>query len=174
MQSISKGSIAFETRIQFPSPTSCYSTPIFLALATTKASIFACFDMSSYPDYGPQGYATYPPSNESYTSTVNSAKAPDLSRQISRTPSPTPSEAKELRTTGAFDWKSLRSPKFWIRREWLCAFPCLLGVSINTQHYILLGYYVAVVIILILTALMTLYHKQIVHWLRPAADWMHE
>lgn len=37
----------------------------------------------------------------------------------SRTPSPTPSELKQL-NTGAIDWRSMRSWRFWLRREWLC------------------------------------------------------
>ena len=37
-----------------------------------------------------------------------------------------------------------------------------------------LGYYVAFIIALIGVALFTIYHKQIVDWLKPAADWMHE
>jgi len=36
------------------------------------------------------------------------------------------------------------------------------------------GYYVALVVILVLTALMTLYHKQIVDWLTPITRWLHE
>ena len=39
---------------------------------------------------------------------------------LNRTPSPTPSEAKEL-STGAIDFKSLMNWRFWIRRQWLCA-----------------------------------------------------
>lgn len=72
----------------------------------------------------------------------------------SRTPSPTLSERRELRT-GVFDWKSLRSLRFWFRREWL-------------------WYYVAFFIICVVTALVTLYHKQIVHWLTPVTRWLHD
>jgi hypothetical protein len=39
-----------------------------------------------------------------------------------RTPSPTPSEERELATAGAFDWKRLKNWRFWIRREWTCSF----------------------------------------------------
>ncbi|KAK0187210.1 hypothetical protein F5146DRAFT_1063939 [Armillaria mellea] len=77
-----------------------------------------------------------------------------LPRDISRTPSPTPSEAKELKT-GVFSWEVIGKWRFWIRREWL-------------------WYYVALVIILTLTALMTLYHKQIVDWLTPVSKWLHD
>lgn len=41
-------------------------------------------------------------------------------RQLSRTPSPTPSELKELET-GAIDWKTVKSRKFWIRKDWACS-----------------------------------------------------
>ena len=36
------------------------------------------------------------------------------------------------------------------------------------------GYYVAVVIILVITTLVTIYHKQIVDWLTPVTRWLHE
>lgn len=36
-----------------------------------------------------------------------------------RTPSPTPSEQKEL-GRGAIDWKAMSNWRFWIRREWIC------------------------------------------------------
>ncbi|KIY63711.1 hypothetical protein CYLTODRAFT_493693 [Cylindrobasidium torrendii FP15055 ss-10] len=75
-------------------------------------------------------------------------------RNVSRTPSPTPSEQKEL-GSGAIDWKSMASWRFWLRREWL-------------------WYYVAFVLIMVITALVTLYHKQIVEWLTPVTEWMHE
>ncbi|KAL9709049.1 hypothetical protein Ac2012v2_007863 [Leucoagaricus gongylophorus] len=70
------------------------------------------------------------------------------------TPSPTPSEQKEL-GKGAIDWAAMINWRFWIRREWL-------------------WYYVALVVILVLTALMTLYHKQIVDWLTPITRWLHD
>ena len=43
-------------------------------------------------------------------------------QMVARTPSPTPSEARAL-NEGVLDWKRLRSWRFWIRREWLCALP---------------------------------------------------
>lgn len=42
-------------------------------------------------------------------------------RDITRTPSPTPSESEELKKTNLIDWKAMGRWKFWIRREWLCA-----------------------------------------------------
>ncbi|ETW82593.1 hypothetical protein HETIRDRAFT_237518, partial [Heterobasidion irregulare TC 32-1] len=76
-------------------------------------------------------------------------------RRISRTPSPTPSEAAELARDSLLDWKTLLSWRFWIRREWL-------------------WYYIGLTIIGVLTALITIYHKQIVHWLTPKTTWMHD
>ncbi|KAE9399671.1 hypothetical protein BT96DRAFT_801982, partial [Gymnopus androsaceus JB14] len=69
---------------------------------------------------------------------------------LNRTPSPTPSEAKEL-STGAIDFKSLMNWRFWIRRQWL-------------------WYYVAGLFIVILTTLITIFHDQIVTWLTPATQ----
>ncbi|KAF9560438.1 hypothetical protein CPC08DRAFT_690092 [Agrocybe pediades] len=88
------------------------------------------------------------------TTTVETKPGRDDVRGLSRTPSPTPSELKELKT-GAIDWKTLASRKFWIRREWL-------------------WYYVLLVITLVLVALMTIYHKQIVQWLTPFTKWVHD
>ncbi|KAF9039593.1 hypothetical protein BDZ89DRAFT_1156808 [Hymenopellis radicata] len=98
----------------------------------------------------------YPPPTGNYgpPSTVTLAPGGLGRRDLSRTPSPTPSEAKELKT-GAFDWETLGKWRFWIRKEWI-------------------WYYVALVIICTLTALMTLYHKQIVEWLTPVTRWMHD
>ncbi|KAG7439227.1 uncharacterized protein BT62DRAFT_1081717 [Guyanagaster necrorhizus] len=75
-------------------------------------------------------------------------------RDITRTPSPTPSEAKELKT-GVLSWEVIGKWQFWFRREWL-------------------WYYVALGMILILTALMTIYHQQIVDWLTPVSRWLHD
>ncbi|KAI0350431.1 hypothetical protein OH77DRAFT_1413055 [Trametes cingulata] len=44
---------------------------------------------------------------------------------------------------------------YWLRKEWI-------------------WYYVAFTVALVGVILFTVYHKQIVHWLRPAADWMHD
>ncbi|KAJ8519202.1 hypothetical protein ONZ45_g3857 [Pleurotus djamor] len=72
----------------------------------------------------------------------------------SRTPSPTPSEARELKT-GAIDWKAILNWRFWIRREWA-------------------WYYVIIIILVTITALVSIFHKEIVQWLRPAATWLHK
>ncbi|KDQ58840.1 hypothetical protein JAAARDRAFT_56898 [Jaapia argillacea MUCL 33604] len=93
------------------------------------------------PTYGYNGPVQQPRKNE------------PLARDISRTPSPTPSELKELEKSGPFDWEKWSDWRFWIRKEWL-------------------WYYVAFVIIVVLVALMTIYHTQIVHWLEPVANWM--
>ncbi|KAI0364247.1 hypothetical protein BV20DRAFT_872600 [Pilatotrama ljubarskyi] len=76
-------------------------------------------------------------------------------RPMARTPSPTPSEAKELAKTSVFDWEAMMKSSYWLRKQWL-------------------WYYVAFTVALVGVILFTVYHKQIVHWLRPAADWMHE
>jgi hypothetical protein len=39
---------------------------------------------------------------------------------------------------------------------------------------VLSGYYVIFSLILIVTILVSVLHKQIVAWLKPAADWMHK
>ncbi|KAF5346208.1 hypothetical protein D9756_011139 [Leucocoprinus leucothites] len=118
--------------------------------------------LQSYPPYPPKTNYTNERSNapngHSYDPTFAVLKPPNDATVGSalrgRTPSPTPSEIKEL-GKGAIDWKAMTNWRFWIRREWL-------------------WYYVALVIILVLTALMTLYHKQIVDWLTPVTKWLHD
>ncbi|KAF8906988.1 hypothetical protein CPB84DRAFT_1769149 [Gymnopilus junonius] len=102
--------------------------------------------------------AGYPPQHDAMYTTLNSTttfetKVADDPRLINRTPSPTPSEAKELKT-GAIDWKQITNWRFWFRREWL-------------------WYYVILVVILVITALVTIYHTQIVNWLTPFTKWLH-
>ena len=102
---------------------------------------------TTYPEYGvpharqhaPQAwnsaptsqYPAYPPVNSTFNSNdptfnVNTNKdaqfaAAEAGRNLARTPSPTPSELKELKT-GAINWKAMTNWRFWIRREWLCAY----------------------------------------------------
>ncbi|KAI0819566.1 snare associated Golgi protein-domain-containing protein [Trametes gibbosa] len=45
--------------------------------------------------------------------------------------------------------------RYWFRKDWL-------------------WYYIAFVVCLVGVILFTVYHKQIVNWLKPAADWMHD
>ncbi|KAK7691171.1 hypothetical protein QCA50_006274 [Cerrena zonata] len=74
---------------------------------------------------------------------------------LTRTPSPTPEEAAELKQTSVFDWKAMSHWRYWIRKEW-------------RWHY-LVG-----TIIMICVILFVVYHKQIVDWLHPAAVWVHD
>ncbi|KAF8151755.1 hypothetical protein B0H34DRAFT_755977 [Crassisporium funariophilum] len=116
--------------------------------------------MATYQPYGAalrtndNGYP--PPQGSSYptnsTSTLETKVGEDP-RSLNRTPSPTPSEVKEL-SSGAVDWKTLSSGKFWFRKEWI-------------------WYYLALVVILVISALVILYHKQIVAWLTPVTQWLH-
>ncbi|KAI0750332.1 hypothetical protein C8Q80DRAFT_1270058 [Daedaleopsis nitida] len=76
-------------------------------------------------------------------------------RGINRTPSPTPSEAKELAKNGVFDWQAMKKLNYWFRKEWL-------------------WYYVIGIICLVGVILFTVYHKTIVDWLKPQADKMKE
>ncbi|CAG7852625.1 Golgi apparatus membrane protein TVP38 [Serendipita indica DSM 11827] len=70
-----------------------------------------------------------------------------------RSPSPTPSEL-EATKRGVIDWKKLFNWRTYAHKKYI---PWALGL----------------IVILVVVALMTLYHKQIVHWLTPAANWMH-
>ncbi|KZT51734.1 hypothetical protein CALCODRAFT_503146 [Calocera cornea HHB12733] len=54
-----------------------------------------------------------------------------------------------------FDFKKMKSWRFWLRKEWI-------------------PWYIIGLLLVVLTALMTIYHKQIVQWLTPAATWMRD
>ncbi|KAF5368035.1 hypothetical protein D9758_004486 [Tetrapyrgos nigripes] len=74
------------------------------------------------------------------------------SRAITRTPSPTPSEAEELQkktSIGTIDWSKLRDPRNW----W---------------------YWVIGIIIVVLVILFVVYRDDIINWLEPAAHWLHD
>ncbi|PBK98541.1 hypothetical protein ARMGADRAFT_580197 [Armillaria gallica] len=66
-----------------------------------------------------------------------------------------PSEAKQLRTDGLLSGEDVGNWRFRIRREWL-------------------WYYVALGAIVILTALLLVFHTQIVDWLTPFSQWLHD
>ena len=95
-------------------------------------------------------------------------------RQISRTPSPTPSEAAELQKKGIFDWKAMKNWRYWFRKEWFCAFAVtLLPLWFLLKYFTFTtGYYVIGIILVVLFTLMTIYHEQIIDWLKPRTDWM--
>ncbi|CAE6383320.1 unnamed protein product [Rhizoctonia solani] len=71
-----------------------------------------------------------------------------------RAPSPTPSEKEDLER-GVVDWKKVLRWQTWLKKKYI-------------------PWYILLAVISTLTILMTLYHKEIVHWLRPAANWMHD
>ncbi|KAJ7641439.1 hypothetical protein FB45DRAFT_900229 [Roridomyces roridus] len=98
--------------------------------------------------------SSYPPPNGAFNPSTASSynKRPDDIRNISRTPSPTPSEFKALNEP-MLSWKQLTNWRFWIRREWLL-------------YYIIGG------VILVLTVLISVYHDQIVDWLTPVTHEM--
>ena len=105
-----------------------------------------------------------------------------LREVLTRTPSPTPEEAAELSKTSMFDWKAMKSWRYWLRKEWACAYfihsPQIVFVSILdhdslTSLYLLVRY-LAGILGIVLIVLFVVYHEQIVEWLQPAAHWMHE
>ncbi|EDR03489.1 uncharacterized protein LACBIDRAFT_307235 [Laccaria bicolor S238N-H82] len=109
------------------------------------------------PSSGQDGYP-YPPHagpyNNDYASSMLTfvGKTLEEGRGTGRTPSPTPSEEKELQS-GAINWKAMMTWRFWFRRAWL-------------------WYYVIGFILVVITALVTIYHTQIVRWLTPVTQWL--
>lgn len=110
----------------------------------------------------------YPPNNSAYGASnaesledvVSPLKAKHADvvvdmREISRTPSPTPSEVAELKKTHVIDFKAMANWRWWLRKEWI-------------------WYYIIGVILTVVTILFTVYHKQIVHALQPTANKIHD
>lgn len=71
-----------------------------------------------------------------------------------RTPSPTPSEMAEINAP-LYDYSHLKRKEWWL--QWR-----------------LVPWYILGLLLVVGATLITVYHKQIVKWLRPAADWMHD
>jgi uncharacterized membrane protein YdjX (TVP38/TMEM64 family) len=119
----------------------------------------------------------YPVDNTySFTSLSSTTKVGvDDDMRYSRTPSPTPSELEALKS-GALDWKTLSHWRFWIRKDWirtfLYCFACLHYGRLTGFYRKV--YYIVFIIVVAVTALSTIYHTQIVHWLTPVAKWMHD
>ncbi|KAF5344267.1 hypothetical protein D9758_012317 [Tetrapyrgos nigripes] len=95
--------------------------------------------------------------NHRRTGTTTDIELRDLTpnrRSMARTPSPTPSEEIAL-TTGAIDWKAMKSWRFWIRWEWRWYYPlaAILGG---------------------LAAVISIKSEDIVRALTPANDWLHD
>ncbi|KAF7328918.1 hypothetical protein MVEN_02521600 [Mycena venus] len=116
---------------------------------------------------------------------------------IARTPSPTPSEAKAMNEP-LFSWSQLTNWRFWIRKEWTSAcfsLDIFLATKRESPAASLLKsafagslwkelflcfrralppqYYIAGAIIMTITALISIYHHQIVHALTPVTNWLH-
>ncbi|THV00372.1 hypothetical protein K435DRAFT_657310 [Dendrothele bispora CBS 962.96] len=85
---------------------------------------------------------------QSYESQVSSST---IGRDLTRTPSPTPSEAEALNGNVqlGIDWKKFKDPKNW----WM---------------------YVVVIVVVVLVVLFVVYRDNILHWLEPAARWLHD
>ncbi|KZT29205.1 hypothetical protein NEOLEDRAFT_1057382 [Neolentinus lepideus HHB14362 ss-1] len=83
-----------------------------------------------------------------------SSKIDQSSRDLNRTPSPTPSDIAELSQTGFVDWSKYRSLDYWKQGPHL--------------WYLLL-----ILIVVVLVILSIVLHTQILHWLQPFARWMH-
>ncbi|TFK53589.1 hypothetical protein OE88DRAFT_1626655 [Heliocybe sulcata] len=76
-------------------------------------------------------------------------------RSLTRTPSPTPSEYAELSNNGLVDWSKYKSWDYWKEGKRFLYLPLIL-------------------LLVVLVILSLIFHTQIIHWLQPAADWMHD
>ncbi|KZV87680.1 hypothetical protein EXIGLDRAFT_620340 [Exidia glandulosa HHB12029] len=117
----------------------------------------------SYPPppgpYPPQLHSPrpYPPGGQPpYAQGPNGVPlgAYDPPRAPQRTPSPTPTEIAEVNAP-LYDISHLKSKDWWF--QWR-----------------LVPWYIGTLVLVAGFTLLTVYHKQIVAFLRPAADWMHD
>jgi len=69
-----------------------------------------------------------------------------------------------------FNWRTYAVVKY-IRRPLPFCISFILNCHINALPS---AYYIALIVICVLVILMSVFHKEIVNWLKPAADWMHE
>jgi hypothetical protein len=93
-----------------------------------------------------------------------------------RSPSPTPSEIEDSKR-GVVDWKKLFNWRTYAKTQYIRMSSSSLRLS--RYHGLELtaadvAWFLAGIVCIVLVALMTIYHKEIVHWLKPVADWMHE
>ncbi|KAF5378929.1 hypothetical protein D9757_008744 [Collybiopsis confluens] len=120
------------------------------------SSSYAAYDQPTHSQQYWNSNGDYPPS-KSFNAPIDGRPNSHLSANIqldrpgmNRTPSPTPSELRELSTT-AIDFKAMMNWRYWFRREWLV-------------------YYIVGTIAATLTILMTVFHDQIVTWLHPVTQ----
>lgn len=96
----------------------------------------------------------YPPPREGSVSPNPTLYGPGgLDRQISRTPSPTPSEVEALNSNHLFNFKGRLAKK--------------------DKKYTYM-FYALIAVLLVATILVAVFQEKIVAWLRPAAQWIHE
>ena len=108
--------------------TNAMSNPAQLFLIYMRSPWYQSSYHLSMASYQPlQGVPTqsltptlYPPSNEDRLTSSRTSFEPKVGEgsRPPRTPSPTPSETRELET-GAVNWKRLSTRKFWFRKEWI-------------------------------------------------------
>ncbi|OBZ72346.1 Golgi apparatus membrane protein TVP38 [Grifola frondosa] len=125
--------------------------------------------MASYPAYGirqaplsnvpystvsitPNQYP-YPPNGTRYGASASSLSSDDSNH--GREPTPFKKNTDVVVNLRVIDWGAMMKWRYWIRKEWA-------------------WYYVAFIIATAILILFTVCHTQIVNWLRPAANWMHD
>ncbi|KAF7305550.1 hypothetical protein HMN09_00807900 [Mycena chlorophos] len=106
------------------------------------------FSASPAPSYGHDSITKRPGGPGAYTFELDRERL-----GMNRTPSPTPSEAKAL-STGLFDWRAWLNWHYWAKKEYI-------------------KYYIILAVILTFTALISIYHDDIVKWLTPVTKFLH-
>lgn len=117
-------------------------------------------------NYAPSPYASQDPiTNDAHPYN------PDL-RQISRTPSPTPSEIQALNQKGFVNWKSVFDRnQMWTKNRISPSPPHRFATFHSSLHVAVT--YICILILAVLGGLFIFYHDQIVLAIQPAANWMH-
>jgi hypothetical protein len=100
-----------------------------------------------------------------YTSTQD---LHDLEALRGRTPSPTPSEGRAMRGSQRENIKFLLRTKPCMSES----FSSSLDVLLNSD--VIPGYIAIFAVIIVLVILIAVYNEQIINWLKPVTQWLHE
>lgn len=72
---------------------------------------------------------------------------------------------KQFLAQGMFDWQSMKSWRFWIRKEWWCECDPVGWphdrLAVNAEYWLMEDWYVAAIILAVLVALMALFHDDV-------------
>ncbi|TFK53591.1 hypothetical protein OE88DRAFT_1655788 [Heliocybe sulcata] len=109
---------------------------------------------SAFAARSPSGFEALPMSSYAAPTSETPSTMHRSDRNLTRTPSPTPSEYAALSNNGLVDWSKYKNWDYWKEGHHFWILPLIL-------------------ILVALVILSLIFHTQIVIWLQPAASWMY-